>query len=193
MAMTLLPEKGADVYGLVYKPRAMDVLWKAPWGLKRPGSGVLMHGTSEEAWMEYYSGGWQEIFPNGGDACVYKNCHLNFHGEVSILPWEYRLEQTAESANVEFTVTTYRSPFRIRRRLTIEPGKAVVRIREHMSNRAEEEMHFMWGHHPAYGAPFLGGDCFVQLPGATFQAHDAEISSSSQIPPGTVAAWPKVP
>jgi hypothetical protein len=49
-----------------------------------------------------------------------------------------------------------------------------------MSNRAEEEMHFMWGHHPAYG-PFLDGDCFIQLPEATFQAHDVEISPSSQI------------
>jgi galactose mutarotase-like enzyme len=193
MAMTLLPDKGADVYRLVYKPRSMDVLWKAPWGLRRPGTGVPTAGTSEEAWMEYYSGGWQEIFPNGGDACIYKNCHLNFHGEVSVLPWECTLEQTGEAASVEFRVATYRSPFLLRRKLTIEPGKAVVHIHEQMSNRAEEEMHFMWGHHPAYGAPFLDGDCFIQLPEATFQAHDVEISPSSQIVAGTVAEWPKVP
>ena len=123
MAMTLLPEKGADVYSLIYKPRSMDVLWKAPWGPEASRNRRPDAGTSEEAWMEYYSGGWQEIFPNGGDACVYKNCHLNFHGEVSVLPWEYTLEQTGEAASVEFRVTTYRSPFRCDASSPSNPGK----------------------------------------------------------------------
>ena len=80
LSVTVLPDKGADIYSLLYKPRNMDVLWKSPWGLKLPGTGVFTAGTTEEAWLEYYGGGWQEIFPNGGDACVYKGCHLNFHG-----------------------------------------------------------------------------------------------------------------
>ena len=193
LSMTVLPEKGADIYRLVYKPRNMDVLWKSPWGLKRPGSGVPTTRTTEEAWLEHYAGGWQEIFPNGGDACVYKGCHLNFHGEVSILPWDYTVEQGHGMASAEFTVSTYRSPFLLRRKLTLEAGKPVVHLWEKLSSRAEEEMHFMWGHHPAYGAPFLNGDCRVQLPGATFQAHHVEISPLCKIAANTVAEWPNVP
>src|SRR6185503_9516159 len=105
LSMTVLPEKGADIYRLIYKPRQMDVLWKSPWGLKRPGGGVPTAGTTEEAWLEHYAGGWQEIFPNGGDACVYKGCHLNFHGEVSVLPWDYTVEQRDGMASAEFTVS----------------------------------------------------------------------------------------
>ena len=63
LAITVLPEKGADIYRWIYKPRRVDVLWKSPWGLKHPGSGVSTAGTTEEAWLEHYEGGWQEIFP----------------------------------------------------------------------------------------------------------------------------------
>ncbi len=193
LSITVLPDKGADIYRFVYKPRNVDVLWKSPWGLKPAGTGVPTTGTTEEAWLEHYAGGWQEIFPNGGNDCVYKGCHLNFHGEVSILPWDYRLDKHDGSISAEFTVSTYRSPFLLQRKMTVETGKPVVHISETMSNRAEEELHFMWGHHPAYGAPFLSGDCYVQLPGATFQAHEVEISPSCQIAGKTVASWPMVP
>ena len=27
----LLPDKGGDLYELIYKPRGIDVLWKTPW------------------------------------------------------------------------------------------------------------------------------------------------------------------
>jgi hypothetical protein len=27
---TLLPDRGADIYQLIFKPRSMDVLWKPP-------------------------------------------------------------------------------------------------------------------------------------------------------------------
>ena len=35
ISVTLLPEKGAEIHSLVYKPSAMDVLWKSPWGSRR--------------------------------------------------------------------------------------------------------------------------------------------------------------
>ena len=193
LAITVLPEKGADIYRWIYKPRGVDVLWKSPWGLKHPGSGVSTAGTTEEAWLEHYEGGWQEIFPNGGDACVYKGCHLNFHGEVSVLPWDYSIARGHQSVSAEFTVATYRSPFTLRRRLTVEASRPVVQIHETLLNRGEEEIHFMWGHHPAYGAPFLDGNCYIQLPGAKFQAHDVEISPFARIAAGTVAQWPQIP
>ena len=193
LSITLLPEKGADIYRFVYKPREMDVLWKAPWGLKHPGTGVPTAANSSDAWLEHYPGGWQEIFPNGGDACVYKGCHLNMHGEVSILPWDFTLKKGNGWVSAEFTVSTYRSPFLLRRTMIVEDGKPLVRIIEKITNRAEEEMHYMWGHHPAYGAPFLDGNCHIQLPGATFQANSIELSPLCKIAANTEAAWPLIP
>ena len=39
LAATVLVDKGADIYELIYKPKGIDVLWKSPWGLRRPGGG----------------------------------------------------------------------------------------------------------------------------------------------------------
>jgi hypothetical protein len=37
LVATVLVDKGADIYQLIYKPKQTDVLWKSPWGLCRPG------------------------------------------------------------------------------------------------------------------------------------------------------------
>ena len=194
LSVTLLPEKGADIYSLVYKPREMDVLWKAPWGLKRPGTGFHTAGENTEViWMDHYTGGWQEIFPNGGDECTYKGGLLCFHGEVSTLPWDYTVTtSSSDKLSVEFCVRLYRSPFSVRRTVTVERGLAAVLLSEKITNEAEEEMHFMWGHHPAYGAPFLSEDCRIQVPAKTFKAHDVEIAPTGRFAGGTEGDWPLV-
>lgn len=193
LSVTILPAKGADIYRFIYKPRGLDLLWKSPWGLKPPGIGIATAATSEEAWLECYEGGWQEIFPNGGDACIYKGCHLNFHGEVSTLSWDYSLESAKDFARADFTVSTFRSPFKLTRSMILESGKPHLRIIERITNLAEEDMHFMWGHHPAFGAPFLNENVTIQMPRAIFQAHHTEISPLSQILAGTESPWPMIP
>ncbi|MEW5978419.1 MAG: DUF4432 family protein [Acidobacteriota bacterium] len=193
LSVTVLPEKGADIYSLVYKPRSMDILWKSPWGLKPLDRAIASGGSSEETWLEHYEGGWQEIFPNGGNACVYKGCRLNFHGEASLLSWNCSLERHPDWVAAESTVSTFRSPFSLKRKMLVEAGRPVVRISEKIVNHAEEEMHFMWGHHPALGKPFLGDSCWIQLPTARFQAHSTEYAPTCRIPAGTVAPWPMVP
>ncbi len=194
ISVTLLPEKGAEIYSLVYKPRAIDVLWKSPWGLvPRRSSNAFCGGNTEAAWMDQYGGGWQEIFPNGGDECVYKNAPLNFHGEASIQAWDYTVQRRASSCvAVEFTVALRRSPFRIRRAVIVERNLAGLQIQESIVNESEEDLHYMWGHHPALGDPFLSGACVLRVPARTFLNHNLEISPSSRIPPGAKGQWPLV-
>jgi len=193
LAATILPEKGADIYSLVHRPRSLDVLWKSPWGLRRPGSGVPAATSSEESWLEHYEGGWQEIFPNGGDACSYRGANLSFHGEASVVPWDYTVRRRDSAAvSVEFTVPLARSPFQLRRRVSVERSLAALLIDERIENRGEEDLHFMWGHHPAFGAPFLDGGCRLQVPARTFLAHDVEIAAACRVPAGTRGRWPVV-
>ena len=77
LRITILPDKGADIYSIVYLPQAIDVLWKSPQGL-RPSSYGQLSADSSTAWLEQYEGGWQEIFPNGGDTCSFNGVQLNF-------------------------------------------------------------------------------------------------------------------
>lgn len=192
LSVTLLPDKGADIYSLRYKPRDVDVLWKSPWELKTPGAGIPSFGASSEtAWLENYEGGWQEIFPNGGDACVYKGAPLNFHGEASTLPWDYTVGRNSSSAiTVDFSVRLYRSPFAVRRSVTVETSLPAVLLQETIENQGDEDLHFMWGHHPAFGTPFLDGGCRLYSPARRFTAHDVEISPNSRIAPSASGHWP---
>ena len=84
LSATVLLDKGADIYRLVYKAKATDVLWKSPWGLKESARGFDSHVDSLTAWLEAYAGGWQVLFPNGGFANTYKGVELGYHGEASL-------------------------------------------------------------------------------------------------------------
>ncbi|HTQ53156.1 MAG TPA: aldose 1-epimerase [Bryobacteraceae bacterium] len=194
LTATVLPEKGADIYSLVFEPRRCDVLWKSPWGLRRPSGATASGAASEAAWLDQYEGGWQEIFPNGGDACTYRGAPLNFHGEASVSAWDYSIRQTTPGAlEIEFQLALARSPFHIRRTMRLEAGQAALRFDESIENRGEEDLHFMWGHHPALGAPFLDGGCRIQTPASTFLAHDVEIAETCRIAAGTRGNWPRMP
>ena len=194
MSATVLPEKGADIHALVYKPRAMDVLWKAPWGVKRAaGPAGVATGDSEAAWMDLYPGGWQEIFPNGGDACVYKGAWLGFHGEASVSEWDYTVVSSQGGAvEAVFVVRLARSPFVLRRTMRLEAGRAELMISERVTNEGEEALQFMWGHHPAYGAPFLGTGCRLEVDAKSFEAHAPEVSPSVRVSAGMRGEWPRL-
>ena len=192
LSVTLLPEKGADIYTLRFKPRDVDVLWKSPWGLKRHAAGVeTSSGDSQVSWLDKYEGGWQEIFPNGGSPCSYKGARLNFHGEASTSDWDYVVtSRTGSEVSVEFRVKLARSPFTLLRRVTVESGRPTLLLEEKVTNESEEPMHFMWGHHPAFGSPFLGPRCRLHVPARSIESHEAEVSPTSRTLPSASGVWP---
>ena len=194
LSATVLPGKGADIYSLVYEPQGIDVLWKSPWGLRPPPGSITVGAASESAWLDCYEGGWQEIFPNGGDACTYQGAPLNFHGEASLSSWNYQIARNDPSAvEVVFEVALARSPFRLRRTMRVEAGLPALLLDESIENRSEVDLHYMWGHHPALGGPFLDGGCHLQTPARTFLAHDVEIADACRIAAGARGRWPKMP
>ena len=87
LRVTVLPEKGADIIELRHVPSGIDVLFKAPWGLRPPGAPPREEAEGLE-FIGNYEGGWQELFPNANDACSYEGVELPFHGEVALLPWQ---------------------------------------------------------------------------------------------------------
>jgi hypothetical protein len=190
IAATILPGKGADIFSVVSKPAGVDVLWKSPWGLPPPG-GVPSASDSATAWLETYEGGWQEIFPNGGTANTYRGVELNFHGEASLAVWDYQiLKQGGTAAEALFTTRLRRSPFLIERAMRVEMGKPVLRFHERITNQGREDLEAMWGHHPAYGAPFLSGACRIDTNARTVHADDEIGGTLNLLTKGATFAWP---
>jgi hypothetical protein len=73
-----------------------------------------------------------------------------------------------------FETVLMRSPFSLRRQITLEQGSEVFHIEETIKNESFEEFPCVWGHHPALGAPFLSGDCRIQVPARAFQKEKGE-------------------
>lgn len=192
LAATILVDKGADIYSLEYKPKGIDVLWKSPWGLKAAGQAIQTAYASEVAWLEQYAGGWQMLFPNGGAACEYKGVELNFHGEASVVPWRFECSSDARSAELRLETRLFRSPFRIQRTLRVEQGVPQLIIRERITNEAGEPMDYMWGHHPAYGAPFLSEHCIVDTGARQVRVDAAYVGNNNPLPLDMRASWPRV-
>ena len=191
LSTTVLAGKGADIYELSYKPRGIDVLWKSPWGLKDPARSAPTSHDSQTTWISYYPGGWQGIFPNGGAACKYQGVELGFHGEAALVPWETEIvEAGGDAAEVRCSVRLFHSPFRLERTLRVEAGRPVLTLRERITNEGGMPLEFMWGHHPAFGAPFLSGACRIDIGASTLCADDVAIGTHNPIEPGACFAWP---
>lgn len=193
VAIVILPDKGADIYALIDKTSGIDVLWKSPWGLRRPGN-VATAITSQVAWLEAYGGGWQEIFPSGGGPATHRGAELNFHGEASTIAWDCEpvIGEGGAWAELRCGVRLTRSPFRIARTMRIEADSAVLTLSERISNEGGEPAEYMWGHHPAFGAPFLSGACQIDTNAATIIADDAYDPPRSPMTMGQSQSWPLV-
>ena len=191
ISVSVFPEKGAEIVSLIYKPKDLDVLWKAPWKVRKPNSGLPGLTDSATVWLEHYGGGWQEIFPNAGDECEYKGVTLSFHGEASLLPWSYEIiENSEKQASVCFTVDLFRSPFQLKRVMTIKKGDPILLLSERVTNLANQTMEFAWGHHPAFGTPFLNENCKVDCGAKLIEADDRYDPASNFLQPADEWSWP---
>jgi galactose mutarotase-like enzyme len=159
----LVVERGCDVVELFYKPEKVDFLWHAP--ALSPGAGPIPASHPARPFLDHYGGGWQELFPHAGAGTRYVGAELPFHGEVWALPWEHRiLRDDAAEVVVQFQVRTERLPFSLQRTVRIRSGEALLHFEETAVNEGERELEFMWGHHPAFGPPFLDEGCIVDAP-----------------------------
>lgn len=193
VAITLLPDKGADFYQWIHKGTGVDVLWKSPWGLRRPGAGIPSSFESTVTWIEWYPGGWQVLFPSGGGPCDYKGVELSFHGEASSIFWDVAdLGSSKHDAWVRLTTRLARSPFTLTRDVVLEKGAGSFLITETIRNDGGEEMDYVWGHHPAYGAPFLSGDCRIDTNAHTLLADDTYDPPECPWELGRAYDWPTV-
>lgn len=190
IGVTVIPKRGAEIHCFENRKLAIDVLWKAPWGLRLPYSYAAAGGASSEmTWMDHFAGGWQGIFPNAGSDCIYRGAHHNFHGESSVIPWNYSISRTQNGVSVDCETVLARSPFRMRRCIELHPDHPVLYIRETITNYGIDAMPFVWGHHPALGAPFLSSDCVLQIPAKGFrEGSSAKVVTRNGAEPQPIAA-----
>ena len=183
--VTVLVDKGADILALVDRASGIDLLAKAPWGLRDPAR-APGETSSFVAWLDRWSGGWQVLFPTGGGPCVHGGIELDYHGEAAIVPWT--CERTGDAA-ATLEVMLAHSPFHLRRELRLD-GRT-LELRETVTNLGGDEEAFMWVHHPLFGPPLLGPGARLEASAGTVTADAERDGRCNPLQPGETGAWPQ--
>lgn len=186
----ILLDKGADLFQFLHKPTDTDFLWRSPLGLRDPRRANPTSALSGGTFLDTYHGGWQECFPGGGPFSD-RGAEIGLHGEVTHLGWQCRiLSDTPDEVEVELSVECIRTPFRLVRRMRLAQGQPSLFLNEELTNLSPEPIDFMWGHHPAFGAPFLSSAVRLFVPAGQVQVHSPRFAASSIFEPGERFAWP---
>jgi uncharacterized protein DUF4432 len=183
LAVTVLPEKGADIVSFRHKRSGVDPLFRAPWGLAPPGS-APREGSNGHAFLANYEGGWQELFPNVNEPSEYRGQEIPFHGEVATLPWACTRENDALRCSVRCRLT----PFRLERVMRLEDGWLV--LDETVVNEGNDRADFIWGHHCVVGPPFLEEGCRLRTSAHTIETIPDLWEDTARLEPGQRSAWP---
>ncbi|CAN5764973.1 hypothetical protein BH23CHL5_BH23CHL5_04860 [soil metagenome] len=191
ISMSVIPDKGADIFEWIHVPSGIDVLWKSPWGLARHRGNPSTSTNTAAAWIEAYEGGWQVLFPNGGGPAEYKGVELNFHGEASVSAWDVEVfESKPGFTSLKLSNRLARSPFRIEREMVLERDAKHVLITETITNDGREEMDYMWGHHPAFGMPLIGAGARIDTNARSITSDDVIAGPGNSLDPGKTFEWP---
>jgi len=164
----VVPGMGGDI--LAVRRAGTDLLWRSPWGLRQRGS-VTTHGASAAGLIEAYPGGWQTVFPNGGDACEEHGVEWGMHGEAWLAAWDV---DDVGPDRIAMSTRLVRSPFRLRKMVRVDPGG--VAVEESVRNEGGEPIEVMWSHHPAFGEPLLGPGVRISTSATTFVSDAGELT-----------------
>ncbi len=158
----VLVGKGTDVWELMYKPLAADLLLKTMSGLA-PLRGRDLRTDRLTHYAEAYPGGWQDIVPNrarfGGEEVDRQR-----EGESAGIPWEYEIRRAGADATLVCRASLPFAPLAIEKTFRLVAGEPELAVTEEVANVGEEDIHFIWTHHPAFASPLVGESARVILP-----------------------------
>lgn len=189
--VVILPEKGGEIFEFRYKKLDIDPLLHF-----RPLQTPMLYPQTiplaDGAFSDIYDGGWQVMFPSGGGPNSALGTSFGRHGEAAMLPWSWCITRDdSEQVSVEFWSEMVRTPFVYNRELSLNIGESKLSITDTITNRGGVDLPIMWGHHPAFGAPFLDGSCVLDSPATKVETANDE-NSSSRVPPNMSTTWPIV-
>lgn len=185
----ILAGRGSDIFEFRYKPLDLDFLLRLPKGIKNPARDFSQMRNTASQFEDYYYGGWQEILPNS-HSFNYRAASLGQHGEVALIPWKYAITKNeADEVAVKLWVQPLRVPIYIEKTLTLKAGEAKLCIKERLVNQAETSLDIMWGHHIAFGLPFLEAGAVVETNADTMEA-EPSMPANRRFLPHKKFQWP---
>ncbi len=166
LQILLLLDRGGEPARWLHKPSDTDLIWRTRLGLQPPNALYPDYQMS-------YPGGWQEMMPEVSYTHSYRGTVVH-RGETAVNPWDMQIVcDRKEEIRVRLTHRLRSLPLYIEKEFSLASGSATVRIEELVRNEAPVDMETNWGHHLAYGAPFLNAASRVYFPPGSAVMHPA--------------------
>jgi hypothetical protein len=141
LRLIILPEAGAKIWQITYKPHDADVLWNNP----RIGPARLpMNSRYDDVW----SGGWDELFPNDEIAAISGDVYPD-HGELWSGEWQAEPFQSATELGVTLHFTTPISAIAVEKTILLRRDESKVYFSHVFTNTGNSPFPFLWKLHPA--------------------------------------------
>jgi len=190
ISVTVLPQKGADIYSFVDNASGIDVLAKTPWGLQPPGAPARA-GSGTFEFLHNYEGAWQELLPNTLFPSTYEGRSIPMHGEVATLPWDLCVERDdLDEVRICLKVKCRQIPLALTRRMSLSRSAPVLTIDETVYNFSDRKVLFAWGHHPLLGAPFIEAGCRIDVGKATVHVKQPAEPATATLAADQRTTWP---
>jgi len=191
LRITVLVDKGTDIYEFLYKPLDIDVMWRTPLGLRDRHGLVSPREQPSGQMLDRFFGGWFEMFPNAGYHFERQGMPWGIHGEVTLQAWDMQfLLDTPEEISVRFSLRTPRTPFLVEKILSLRYDNAALFIEERITNEGDQPLDVSWGHHPCYGWPFVDDSCRVYVPDCRALTYEEKLAPTTRFRPGQETEWP---
>ncbi len=180
LRVTVVPELGAHVAELYDRAAGRDLFWHN----ERTSLRRAPYGAHFDDW---WSGGWDEIFPTGDRALLHGE-QLPYMGEMWSVPWTSEVSVDGDIAALTTVGYSTVAPARMERRLWIRGDEPAVHAAYRIVNLDVRPLPFLWGIHPAFA---VGPDHVIDHSARTMLVG---VSSDPSI--GTVGqayTWPDLP
>ncbi len=181
LSAEIIPGLGGTIMSLTRRADAAALLWATPWGLPHSGASAVP-GTSEAQMFDSLVGGWQTLFPNGGDSVSMHGVEWGYDGEARItwLDWEFT------GSSIRMTGRLIRAPFEITKIISMRGSE--VTVGETVRNMAKEPIETMWGSQLMLGGTLLGPETVVDAAAAVVRP-DPDVSLGANY--DDLMPWPR--
>jgi hypothetical protein len=141
LRVIMLPEAGAKIWQIIYKPLDVALLWNNP---RIPPARLPLNSRYDDVW----SGGWDELFPNDAPVEIDGEAYPD-HGELWTGEWTAEPFQTNDEAGVRLRFTTPVSAISVEKTIRVGRDSARVHFHHVFQNLGLAPFPFLWKLHPA--------------------------------------------
>jgi len=142
LRLVVLPEAGARIWQVTYKPLNADILWNHP---KLLPSIQPANASYDDNWC----GGWDDLFPND-EAGICAGLQLPDHGELWTGEWHANSDQDENAASLRLSFCAPITQFLAERTMRLCRDRSMLEIHYRLTNQGSQSLPFLWKLHPAF-------------------------------------------